>query len=132
LECLSGYLALGQELLQGRKSCAEAWNFGPERDGNRQVQEVLQVVKKYIPSFEWSQSEGLQPHEAQLLHLDSGKARDRLAWKPVWSFEEGVEATACWYMAWLDRQKVISESQLKSYCTLASVRGLKWACETST
>lgn len=131
LECLSGYLALGQQLLQGNKSFAEAWNFGPERDGNRQVQEVLRVIKKHIPGFQWNQSEGLQPHEAQLLHLDSGKARDGLAWKPVWSFEEGVEATADWYRTWLDRKEVISASQLKAYCDLAYVRGVKWATETS-
>ena len=130
LECLSGYLVLGQQLLQGNQSCAEAWNFGPERDGNRQVQEVLQTIQKHIPAFQWSQSEGMQPHEAQLLHLDSGKARKNLSWKPVWSFEEGVEATANWYKAWLDRKELISEAQLKSYCELARTRGLQWASGT--
>ena len=129
LECLSGYLMLGQELIQGKKSYAEAWNFGPERDGNRQVQEVLQAIQKHIPSFQWSQADGLQPHEAKLLHLDSGKAREKLSWKPVWSFEEGVEATASWYRAWLDNKEVISKDQLKSYCALANVRGLTWASE---
>jgi CDP-glucose 4,6-dehydratase len=131
LECLSGYLALGQQLLQGNKSCAEAWNFGPESDGNRQVQEVLQIIKKHIQGFQWSQSEGLQPHEAQLLHLDSGKAREKLSWKPVWSFEEGVEEAVNWYKAWLSEKELISESQLKAYCDLARVRGLQWASGTS-
>jgi CDP-glucose 4,6-dehydratase len=131
LECLSGYLALGQQLLQGNKSCAEAWNFGPERDGNRQVKEVLQTIKKHIPDFQWSQSEGLQPHEAQLLHLDSSKARENLSWKPVWSFEEGIEATVNWYKAWLDRKELISEAQLRAYCELARARGLQWASRNS-
>ena len=31
LEPLSGYLLLGQKLLEGRKEFAEAWNFGPSR-----------------------------------------------------------------------------------------------------
>ena len=131
LECLSGYLALGQQLLQGNESCAEAWNFGPERDGNRQVKEVLQTIKKHIPGFQWSQSEGLQPHEAQLLHLDSGKARENLSWKPVWSFEEGIEATVNWYKAWLDRKELISKAQLKAYCELARTRGLQWVSGAS-
>lgn len=131
LDCLSGYLVLGQELLQGNKSCAEAWNFGPERDSNRQVQEVLQTIKKYIPGFYWSQSEGLQPHEAQLLHLDISKASKNLSWRPVWSFEEGVEATVNWYKAWLDRKEVISLAQLKAYSDLACANGLKWASEKS-
>jgi len=131
LECLSGYLALGQQLLQGNKLCGEAWNFGPERDGNRQVREVLQTIQKHIPSFQWSQSEGLQVHEAQLLHLDSGKARENLSWRPVWSFEEGVEATVNWYKAWLDKKELLSKDQLTAYCKLARVRGVKWASETS-
>ena len=131
LECLSGYLVLGQQLLQGNKSCAGAWNFGPERDGNRQVQEILQTIKKHSPDFQWSQSEGGQPHEAQLLHLDSGKARENLSWKPVWSFEEGVEATVDWYKAWLDKKELISETQLMNYCEKARMRGLKWASGTS-
>lgn len=33
LEPLSGYLLLGQKLLEGEKEFAEAWNFGPNDDG---------------------------------------------------------------------------------------------------
>jgi CDP-glucose 4,6-dehydratase len=127
LECLSGYLLLGQKLLMGDTNYAEAWNFGPEREGNRQVIDVLKAIKKYIPSVQWSEKAGLQPHEAQLLHLDSGKAKQRLDWRPVWSFEEGIEATVNWYKAWLESKEVISESQLKYYCDIAKVRGLTWA-----
>jgi CDP-glucose 4,6-dehydratase len=130
LDCLSGYITLGQQLLQGNQSFADAWNFGPEMDSNRRVLEVLQAIKNCIPGFQWSQSEGLQLHEAQLLHLDSSRARKDLSWKPVWSFEEGVEATVSWYKAWLDGKEVISESQLKTYCDLAHERGLRWASET--
>ena len=127
LECLSGYMLLGQKLLECKKNFADAWNFGPERDGNRQVHEVLNIFQKYIPKFHWSKSEESHPHEAQLLHLDSGKARKYLSWKPVWTFEEGIEATANWYKAWLESGSVISEIQLGTYCELAKSRGLTWA-----
>jgi CDP-glucose 4,6-dehydratase len=129
LECLAGYLMLGQQLLHGNKGFAEAWNFGPEKDGNRKVREVLQTIQRHIPTAQWSQSEAPQPHEAQLLHLDSGKAREKLAWKPVWSFEEGIEMTVNWYKAWLDKKGVVSEAQLMAYCEVARTRGLKWASE---
>jgi CDP-glucose 4,6-dehydratase len=127
LECLSGYLLLGQKLIEVNHQYADAWNFGPDREGNREVQEVLKTFKEYIPMFNWSQAEGLQPHEAQLLHLDSSKAREKLSWKPVWSFEEGIEATAKWYKTWIEEKSVISEYQLKSYCALAQERGLDWS-----
>ena len=102
LECLSGYLMLGQQLLEGNKSCAEAWNFGPDREGNRRVNQVLSALKSDWPSVAWHCPDTQQPHEAQLLHLDSGKAREKLLWRPVWSFDEGVMATAEWYRAWLE------------------------------
>jgi CDP-glucose 4,6-dehydratase len=41
LECLSGYLMLGQKLLQGEKAFAEAWNFGPPGDAEASVLDVL-------------------------------------------------------------------------------------------
>lgn len=130
LECLSGYLMLGQQLLEGNKSCADAWNFGPDREGNRQVKQVLAALKSDWPSVKWHYSDTHQPHEAQLLHLDSGKARGKLFWRPVWTFDEGVAATAEWYQAWLDRTDVVSLNQLQSYIKLAKERGLSWAGDT--
>src|SRR3546814_12005694 len=35
LESLSGYLSLGQHLLAGDKTFAQAWNFGPDTEGNQ-------------------------------------------------------------------------------------------------
>jgi CDP-glucose 4,6-dehydratase len=127
LECLSGYLMLGQQLLKGNIATAEAWNFGPDREGNRQVKQVLASLQAHWPSVEWNCSDVLQPHEAQLLHLDSGKAREKLSWRPVWTFDEGVAATAEWYRAWLDQGKVISIEQLHRYIKLANERELSWA-----
>ena len=127
LECLSGYLMLGQQLLGGNKPYADAWNFGPDREGNRQVKQVLAALKADWPTVEWHCCDTPQPHEAQLLHLDSGKAREKLFWRPVWTFDEGVAATAEWYRAWLDRGDVISLNQLQSYIKLARERGLSWA-----
>ncbi|MDX2503417.1 MAG: CDP-glucose 4,6-dehydratase [Gammaproteobacteria bacterium] len=127
LECLSGYLLLGQELLQGNKSFADAWNFGPDREGNRQVHQVLEALKLDWPSVEVNFSKTPQPHEAQLLHLDSGKAREQLSWRPVWTFDEGVAATAEWYRTWMEQKNVISKKQLQNYIKLAHQRGLSWA-----
>jgi len=127
LECISGYLMLGQQLLEGNKSCTEAWNFGPDREGNRQVIQVLAALKSDWPKINWHCSDAPQPHEAQLLHLDSGKAREVLSWRPVWSFDEGVAATAEWYRAWLTNKNIISVGQLQNYILLANERGLSWA-----
>lgn len=131
LECLSGYLMLGQQLLEGNKACAEAWNFGPDREGNRTVQQVLRAMQADWPGVAWHCSDAPQPHEAQLLHLDSGKAREKLGWRPVWSFDEGVAMTAEWYRAWLEREEVLSLGQLQRYIKLAGERGLPWYGNTA-
>lgn len=131
LECLSGYLLLGQRLLQGDRGCAEAWNFGPDREGNQPVKAVLGALQASWPAAAWHTTDAKQPHEAGLLQLDSDKARRGLAWQPVWSFQEGVAATAEWYRAWLERDALISREQLQRYVGLAAERGLVWAEETA-
>jgi len=42
---------------------------------------------------------GADLHEAQLLQLDSSRAR-ALGWAPVWGFDKTVEMTADWYGNW--------------------------------
>jgi CDP-glucose 4,6-dehydratase len=127
LECLSGYLALGQSLFDGQNWAAEAWNFGPDLQGNRRVEDVLLAMRIRWPEVQWHATETLQPHEAQLLQLDNSKARTKLKWRPVWTFEEGVNATVDWYRSWLDHREVQSRAQIEQYRSTAKARGLGWA-----
>lgn len=127
LDCLSGYLQLGHFLLDGNQSFAEAWNFGPEKDGNRRVIEILEIFKEYINKLSWVYDDASQPHEAQLLYLDNSKAREKLLWKPVLSFNETIRFTAEWYREWIYEKKLISEQQLWEYFALAQTRKAQWA-----
>jgi CDP-glucose 4,6-dehydratase len=127
LECLSGYLVLGERLMRGDEAAADAWNFGPDREGNRTVEEVLAEILRHWPGVAWHRVEGERPHEANLLQLDSSKARAALGWRPVWSFEEGVAATARWYREWQESGRASSERQIRDYAAAAGERGLPWA-----
>lgn len=127
LESLSGYLLLGQKLFQGNKDFAQAWNFGPDDDGNRTVEEVLLSLKDEWPKLSWEVSQSKQPHEASLLHLDSSKAHELLEWEPVWSVEEGIKQTAAWYKAFFEKNEVLSTAQLDEYIKKAQSAGLKWS-----
>jgi len=105
LEPLSGYLLLGERLLGGDESCAEAWNFGPDMDGNRRVVDVLGGLANHWQNLRWrDNSYAAQEHEARLLYLDSSKARSRLGWNPIWKFERTLEYTAKWYKIWMELQ----------------------------
>ncbi|ASU41586.1 CDP-glucose 4,6-dehydratase [Herbaspirillum sp. meg3] len=126
LESLSGYLLLGQKLLEEQQEFAQAWNFGPEADGNRTVEDVLIRLQKAWPAISWSVAGGELPHEANLLHLDSAKAKSRLGWCPVWPLEQTLTATAQWYRSYVENSAVISAAQLRAYIDAANAAGLAW------
>lgn len=121
LDCLSGYLLLGEKLLDRKKEFAEAWNFGPEAISNRKVSDLLEAVKKNMPNFEWVAPKLDEPYEAKLLYLDSSKAREKLNWRPVWSFSESIEMTINWYKNWLLKKEVTSLEQIHLYHKQAKI-----------
>ncbi|MBF0434239.1 MAG: CDP-glucose 4,6-dehydratase [Magnetococcales bacterium] len=127
LESLSGYLMLGQKLLAGDKNFAEAWNFGPELEGNRTVSEILGKLNLRWENMRWHITERPQPHEAILLYLDSSKARSRLHWQPVWNIDTTLEKTAEWYRVWLQFGQIISRQQLTDYISSAVQGDIEWA-----
>lgn len=130
LDSLSGYLCLGQKLLTGNEKFATAWNFGPDDSGNRSVKAVLTHLKKDWPTLDWRTTHPSQQlHETNLLNLDSTRARQQLEWKPIWSFEESLSATAQWYKANLVNKTVISEKQICDYSAAAKQAGLPWGCK---
>jgi CDP-glucose 4,6-dehydratase len=127
LESLSGYLLLGQHLFSGDTRFAEAWNFGPDHEGNRTVSEVLEGINKVWGDVNWRVIQQPQPHEANLLHLDSTKARSMLNWKPVWNFDDTLVQTASWYRDWIESKTVASHQQLTSYIATAIRNNIEWA-----
>lgn len=129
LESLSGYLLLGQRLLQGKSQYAEAWNFGPTMDSNCTVETVLKKMQIYLPDLSWQIASNPKLHEAGLLYLDSSKALNKLAWRPIWDIDQTLQKTADWYQAWLESKTVISHQQLCDYIDDARMKGCTWACE---
>ncbi len=126
LESLSGYLLLGQKLLEGNDQMADAWNFGPAPTDTLSVAEVLTMLQNNLRGLNWHISCAIHPHEAQMLVLDSSKAREELGWTPTWDLKQAISKTALWYDAWLASGEVLSQSQLNEYVTSAKVTGKSW------
>lgn len=126
LESLSGYLLLGQKLLRGDKTYADAWNFGPAPEGNRTVSEVLGKLQQEWSNLRWHITEKPYLHESTLLYLDSTKARSLLSWQPVWSIDTSLAKTADWYRAWLQNGEIISHQQLAEYVNYAVRAKAEW------
>jgi CDP-glucose 4,6-dehydratase len=98
LDSLSGYLLLARALLDEGQASAEGWNFGPAGDDGLTVAAVAdEFVRGWGEGAAWRLDDGANPHEAQLLRLDSSKARARLDWRPRWNAGDALRRTIEWY-----------------------------------
>ena len=104
LEPLSGYLLLGQKLIENPKKYADGWNFGPNLDSIVTVWEIAEKVVKYYGAGELKDiSNPNELHEAKLLALDIAKARFELGWKPTLNIDETIEMTVEWYREYMNK-----------------------------
>ena len=95
LDCLVGYLALVDALLDGRG--AGAWNFGPNPASMRTVADAATAAARvWGADAAWIDASGDHPHEATLLTLDSSRARAELGWRDHLDFTEAVGWTVDW------------------------------------
>lgn len=128
LEPLSGYLLLGQKLLEGRNEFADAWNFGPSEEENVSVGEIVHLVKKVWPKIDYEINQMPdQPHEAGLLRLDCSKARAKLKWSPVWDGIDTIEKTTLWYKNFYEYGKILSIDHLHRYIEDAKSKHIAWS-----
>ncbi|MBU1109681.1 MAG: CDP-glucose 4,6-dehydratase [Candidatus Riflebacteria bacterium] len=128
LESLYGYLLLGQNLFEKHADFATAWNFGPDVSSNCTVAGILERIKESWTELEWFTNSGNQPHEANLLYLDSAKARNKLNWRPIWDLSETLSRTSEWYKSFLTDGRVLSCKQLEDYCAALLSAEAKTTC----
>ena len=104
LNPLSGYLVIAQELMgEDRDAAAAGWNFGPSKDDARPVSWITDRLTALWPdALEWEVDAGPHPHEAHVLSLDSGRAQDRLGWRPRWGLDRTLDAIVAWHLAHRD------------------------------
>ena len=100
LDCLSGYLRVGQALAEGGlPDETRAFNIGPAAGARLTVKQVLETFFASWPG-RWrdeSDAEGL--NEAAHLELDISATEEELGWSPAWSAERAIAETAAWYRA---------------------------------
>lgn len=97
LEPLSGYLLLGEKLLEDGKIYAEGFNFGPNEDSVLKVADVAQKVIEFYGKGEVVIHKKDNLHEAGLLMLNIEKAKKVLNWSPVYTPNQAIEKTVEWY-----------------------------------
>lgn len=128
LEPLSGYLLLGEKLLEKKKEFAGNWNFGPDDESTLTVNEVIKRAKKHWDKIKYEIKENPDNFpEAKLLKLDSSKASSQLKWKNVWNSHQAIEKTINWYRSFYKEAKILSEKDLGDYINDAKQASVEWA-----
>ncbi|BCZ48611.1 CDP-glucose 4,6-dehydratase [Clostridium gelidum] len=97
LEPLSGYLRLGALMLNNKEKYSNGWNFGPSDTNILNVEDILKLCINCFGKGSIQVDELEHRHEANLLKLDSTKARNYLNWCPVYNANQAVENTILWY-----------------------------------
>jgi CDP-glucose 4,6-dehydratase len=98
LEALHGYLWLGAKQQSDPQRFATAFNFGPDTSHIITVKALTDKVLGFWGSgvSRIIESPGLQK-EANLLHLDIGKAALELGWNPKLELSQTIAMTVGWY-----------------------------------
>lgn len=126
LDPLSGYLLVGQNLLDQKKLFAKAWNFGPSDESCLYVKDVIIKMQESWPELNVIYDNSTKPHEARLLKLDCSQAHVELLWKPVWGYNSIFRKTAEWYKEYSRNNRIISSDQIDEYVSEARDNELVW------
>lgn len=121
LEPLAGYLLLAHRLYSNGPEFSGAWNFGPNEGDMCSVGDVVTHLSRQWPDAPGMRVETSELHEAGVLRLDSGRARQLLGWRTRWSLRECLEHTLEWHLAWKrgDDLRAVTLDQLNLYAELS-------------
>ena len=85
---------LAEALWKKPEEFSGAWNFGPDQNSVKTVQEMVErAASEWDIKADWEASQDNHPHEASLLQLNSKKAKSMIGWKPHMNFEKAVSET---------------------------------------
>ncbi len=122
LEPLRGYLRLGSYLWEDRVYSGNAFNFGPNPNEEKTVEELVQRISQKINYKNWiSEINDDHFHESGLLKLNCDKAARLLDWKPLLDFDNIVSMTSDWYFKYYTENNNIfglSKAQIDEYSEL--------------
>tara|TARA_R110000868_G_scaffold153644_11_gene379197 strand:+ start:6373 stop:7410 length:1038 start_codon:yes stop_codon:yes gene_type:complete len=116
VEPLNGYLMLGQKLLSEDKDFCTSFNFGPDTEDVKTVEQMCLYAKKAWADIKENIVENNDgKHEAGLLKLDNTKAREALGWSPLMDSQQATAMTIDWYRDYYTNGKISTERDIKAF-----------------
>lgn len=126
LSTISGYLLIGEKLLNDELKHDINFNFGPPENEVFSVNDVIDEFKKKWGNLKISNSKK-SFYESSFLLINSSKARNLLKWENVWNFKKSIEMTVDWYDNYLLKNKLNSLEQLNNFIEDAQISNTSWA-----
>lgn len=116
LDCLNGYLLLGEKLLEENVAFTGSWNFAPYTFESKTVKEVVDISSSVWPEIHIEFERPPEDHhEATSLKLDNSKAVSQLRWKPKWDTKMAIEETISWYRSYYLDNIVLTKEQITRF-----------------
>jgi CDP-glucose 4,6-dehydratase len=118
LEPLAGYMQLAELLIINPRKYSQAWNFGPNEEGAKPVQWIVEeMAKQWGNNASWKIDPADHPHEANYLKLDCSKAHAELDWYPKWNLQTALQKIVAWHQVEIENNNMrqYTLSQIQSY-----------------
>ena len=108
---------LGVALNKNPKKHSVSWNFGPEIEDTKTVEEIINIgkISEIVVKVVYEESPLV---EAQSLKLNITKAKEELSFNPVWKSEQAIKSTFGWYYSYYQDNstaKELIDKDLNSY-----------------
>ena len=133
LEPLSGYLALGQGLVENDANHGEQYNFGPRSEQNHTVKDLLSDLSDYWNFKDTNDAyiitDNIPFHEAGLLKLNCDKALFNLKWEANLNYNQCIKFVSEWYYEFYQGKKDMMDFtslQINEYQYFAKEKNLVW------
>jgi CDP-glucose 4,6-dehydratase len=127
LDSLSGYLLVGQKLLEEKVEYATSWNFGPDTNSSFSVEDVVKLAQKSWNNIRYETKQLDNLYESKHLKIDSTKAHKLLNWEPILNTQKAVKMSIGWYRAFYEQGSVNSLTDLSRYISYATNSNAIWS-----
>lgn len=117
LEAVFFYLLVARQQWE-EISLAGSYNVGPEYSDCLKTSEVCTLFCDFWgENASWKITGSNGPHEANILRLDTSKAKTKLGWKPAWDVKRAIEETVRWYKSFVANEDMrrVTDEQIRSY-----------------
>ena len=122
LDPLYGYLLLLERLHNKQVIGGSSFNFGPNNNSNKTVNEVINLINKNFGNSVKiiKKNNNLKSYkESKVLMLNSKKSQKLLKWKSKYDLEQSIKLTSNWFKQHIDKKNKdileVTQDQIRNY-----------------